>query len=668
MGRAAVEALLGENWLGLLPAYGPLIIWGVIRSISSSANPVFSATGKPLVKAAMYSSATALLAIFIFPFTTSWGIAGAAWATVVAAMAYVLQYALVSRELKASWRDVVRPVFIPAALTAVDALGAHIDHRSVSPFAKSIAPLRLLPSGLSCTDSASWWRDATSTTCPCEFCPGSPGNKGKRRRNRRAGSKDAQCVASARPPGSGVEDRMNESQDGRQVPVSPNMEDDPIQGISFDPNGSLSIGDGEVRRRVTPDLFKTFRDFESSSTLDKLHGAGLVPTEVSSEVDHVLAHEFVPFVTYTQEWTLEMLRSAALCTLDVALVLSEAGYRLHDAHPWNVTFHHGQAWFLDFSSIRPGTTLTKGWVNEFFSTFYLPLWLRTKYLTKLSQMVAREGSPVGGVLGPSATGRQIFSRKHLGGLALRYHSLALGLAQKQQPTEALRRLRNHVSSMRLPGPKSEWGTYEAPGGAYDDLESYDEKALAVRSFFESLRPGRLIDIGCNRGWFSGLATSFGHDVLGIDVDENALNASWTSGTPTKLGFDLAHLSIMWPTPRQGLLAQQPSSFERWRSDTVMMISVAHHLVLRQKLGFEGIAAIPRAFGARNFIIEWVPAGDFHVRKWPKKLGVEIPEWYREDHFVETISSLYPKSQRTVAWSGPEGTSPEDRRILYLFQR
>ena len=475
-------------------------------------------------------------------------------------------------------------------------------------------------------------------------------------------------MASARPPGSGVEDRMNESQDGRQVPVSPNMEDDPIQGISFDPNGSLSIGDGEVRRRVTPDLFKTFRDFESSSTLDKLHGAGLVRTEVSSEVDHVLAHEFVPFVTYTQEWTLEMLRSAALCTLDVALVLSEAGYRLHDAHPWNVTFHHGQARFLDFSSIRPGTTLTKGWVNEFFSTFYLPLWLRTKYLTKLSQMVAREGSPVGGVLGPSATGRQIFSRKHLGGLALRYHSLALGLAQKQQPTEALRRLRNHVSSMRLPGPKSEWGTYEAPGGAYDDLERYGEKALAVRSVFESLRPGRLIDIGCNRGWFSGLATSFGHDVLGIDLDENALNASWASGTPTKLGFDLAHLSIMWPTPRQGLLAQQPSSFERWRSDTVIMISVAHHVVLRQKLGFEGIAAISRAFGARNFIIEWVPAGDFYVRKWPEKLGVEIPEWYREDHFVETISSLYPKSQRTVAWSGPEGTSPEDRRILYLFQR
>ncbi|MCH8745392.1 MAG: hypothetical protein IIB31_07070, partial [Chloroflexi bacterium] len=73
--------LLYRRWLGLLPAYGPLIIWGVIRSISSSANPVFSATGKPLVKAAMYSSATALLAIFIFPFTTSWGIAGAAWVT-----------------------------------------------------------------------------------------------------------------------------------------------------------------------------------------------------------------------------------------------------------------------------------------------------------------------------------------------------------------------------------------------------------------------------------------------------------------------------------------------------------------------------------------------------------------------------------------------------------
>jgi SAM-dependent methyltransferase len=242
------------------------------------------------------------------------------------------------------------------------------------------------------------------------------------------------------------------------------------------------------------------------------------------------------------------------------------------------------------------------------------------------------------------------------------------LTRSDSPAKALVDLREHVAAMPLTRSRSEWGDYEAPGGAYDDLESYSEKAVAVRAFLEPLEPGRLVDIGCNRGWFSGLASAFGHEVLGIDVDENALTAAWKAGTPGESGFDLAHLSIVWPTPRQGLLAQLPSSFERWTSDTVMMISVAHHIILRQKLGFEGIAAIPNALGARNFIIEWVPPGDRHVRGWPERFGLSIPEWYREDAFVETMTKSYSMSSRAVSWSGPEGTAPEDRRILYLFQR
>lgn len=119
VGPVAVETLLGENWLGLLPAYGPLLIWGLVRSVTSSANALFASIGKPSVNAAMYAFVTVLLAIFIFPFTMSWGIAGAAWATVIAAGGFVVQYALASRKLKTGWRSVVRPVAIPATITAV---------------------------------------------------------------------------------------------------------------------------------------------------------------------------------------------------------------------------------------------------------------------------------------------------------------------------------------------------------------------------------------------------------------------------------------------------------------------------------------------------------------------------------------------------------------------
>lgn len=437
--------------------------------------------------------------------------------------------------------------------------------------------------------------------------------------------------------------------------------------FSFDQHGSLSIDGEKVRRVVTPELFEIFLDLESSGVLDKLHEAGLVHTQaVPEEGDRVLAHRHVPFATFPQEWTVEMLRDAAVCTLDVAIELAEAGYRLHDAHPWNVTFHHGTPLFLDFSSIRPGSDVTKGWVREFYTTFYVPVWLRNKNLFAFSNMVAREDAPIGGRIGARATGRYLFHPKALGRLSLKYWALTRRLKRSNEPAAVLRKLRQHVASMKLPRPKTEWGLYEDPGGQYDDVASYNVKATAVRLFLEKVAPGRLVDVACNRGWFCGLAATLGHESFGFDYDENAINAGRSVGLPTTYGFDLACMDIRWPTPNQGLFAQLPSSLERWQCDTLLMAAVTHHLVLRERLSFDAVAAMADAFGPKNLIVEWIPAGDQHVRRWPTHKGVEIPSWYREEEFVAAMSRYFPKHERT--WSGPPEVEEQSRRAMFLFQR
>ena len=359
-----------------------------------------------------------------------------------------------------------------------------------------------------------------------------------------------------------------------------------------------------------------------------------------------------------------MLRDAALCTLDLAAVLATAGYRLQDGHPWNVTFNRGEPKFLDFSSIVPGPRIEEPWVREFFRTFYIPLWLRSKYQLGLAEMVAREGPPIAGRLGSGATGRYLFGPRALGRLALRYRSIARQIVRSERPAAGLNELSDHIRSLRLPGRRSAWGTYPQPGGSYEDPKSFSPKAAGVHSLLKKLPPGRLVDLGSNQGWLAGLAASMGHTVVGVDNDPNAIDAGriaeWAQGE-----IDFAYMDLLWPTPRQGLFLTLPSCFERWQSDTILMVALAHHLLIRRQVGLAGLREIALAFGAKNVVIEWIPGEDDQVRGWASR-GIQEPGLYREEAFVSSMAEVFPRHEKT--WSGPAMGRDSERRSMYLFQR
>jgi SAM-dependent methyltransferase len=411
------------------------------------------------------------------------------------------------------------------------------------------------------------------------------------------------------------------------------------------------------------ELFDVFQKLESSGRLAKLFDAGLVRTWAPPEEGpNILAHEYVPFVSYPQEWTLEMLRSAALCTLDIAIELADAGMRLHDTHPWNVTFVHDRPVFLDFSSIKQGAAYDV-WPSTFFTTFYVPLWLRKKRLFTLSRMIATEDHPLGAKNGARSTGRYLFSRHKLGALAMRYHWLARRISRVRNPKPALLGLRADLAKMRLPRKRSEWGQYYEPGGDYNDLASYSGKAQAVRTLLSKLPPGRLLDVACNHGWFSGLAATMGHCVLGVDLDENAVDIALRERAG-KYGFAVACMNLLWPTPQQGEFLQLESTFDRWRADTALMIALTHHLVLKQRITFDGLASFPAEFGARHVIVEWIPHDDPYLRRWAQR-GVDIPSWYREENFVQAFARRWPRFEKVP--SDVRNSDGIGVRQMYLFR-
>jgi lipopolysaccharide exporter len=132
VGPAAVAVLLGENWLGLLPAYGALLIRGLLRSIGGTTAPLFRSMGKPRITTAFFLATLVVMLALIFPFTATWGIAGTAWATVISSIPIIGSIFLAGRMLQTGWMHLVRPIVFPAGLSVV-MLGALAGAREVLP-------------------------------------------------------------------------------------------------------------------------------------------------------------------------------------------------------------------------------------------------------------------------------------------------------------------------------------------------------------------------------------------------------------------------------------------------------------------------------------------------------------------------------------------------------
>jgi hypothetical protein len=109
-----------------------------------------------------------------------------------------------------------------------------------------------------------------------------------------------------------------------------------------------------------------------------------------------------------------------------------------------------------------------------------------------------------------------------------------------------------------------------------------------------------------------LAAEAGGDVVSVDTDLQAVDrlCAKLKGSGKKilpLCVDLAH-----PTPSVGWENRENASFlsrSFGHFDTVMMLAVLHHLLLRSQIPLAGITTLCSKLTTRNLIIEWVPPSD-----------------------------------------------------------
>src|SRR4030095_13837212 len=113
-----------------------------------------------------------------------------------------------------------------------------------------------------------------------------------------------------------------------------------------DPAGFVFHDNGRVKRAVTAYGLPHARAVRQTGLIDRLPRGGLLLPEQEvapvldghPDVQLVLEHPRLPFVSYPYEWPFRALQAAAVLHLDVQLAALDAGVMLTDASAYNVQF------------------------------------------------------------------------------------------------------------------------------------------------------------------------------------------------------------------------------------------------------------------------------------------------------------------------------------------
>lgn len=399
-----------------------------------------------------------------------------------------------------------------------------------------------------------------------------------------------------------------------------------------DPHGRLFVDHaGRLLRGLNEAGATLWRKLTREGVMDELVRRELLvgtscSTQTISGYVMVLEHERLPYVSYPYEWGAEMLRAAALLTLDLLEFLWPLGYTLGDAHGWNVVFDGVKPIFVDFGSIVERDA-SEAWraETEFQEYFLHPIVMMGEGHDRIARALLRD-----------------FER----GISLAECATIQGLGVPPRPADARpwAWYRALIAGYVFKTAQTAWSGYYA--NDFQPLTpsaGWSAKHHAVARIVDELRPATVLDIGSNSGWYALYAASRGAKVVAFDNDATCINELFVRARALAADVQPLVLSFVNPSPRygsgEGFMA---AAADRLGADTVLALALVHHLVFRMHLTFPQIAAGLAAYTKKHLIVEFPPADDLHVRQWMsaryawytlENLRVALQPYYARIHIV-----------------------------------
>ena len=347
-----------------------------------------------------------------------------------------------------------------------------------------------------------------------------------------------------------------------------------------------------------------------------------------------LEHEALSFPCYPHEITALQLYDSGKLTLEIAIEAAQHGWLLKDASAWNVLHDNGRPVFVDLLSFdKEGSRRSWMAYGQFARHFLLPLLLYQKrgitpteiFLTNRDGVTPEHAYRLLGTANLiSVMALELIVLPKI--LATRGSRLieseiqrsagSAGVASDADPQimlNTLGRLMRILDRLRpsLNRSRSVWKGYE------EDRNHYSDQDLLAKTEFVRRGVGNcrsVLDLGCNAGEYSLIASESGKQVVAADFDHPALSILYSRIRERRLPV---MLNVGRPTPAIGWANNEISSFidrATGRFDCVLMLGLIHHLVVTERVTIPMLVELLVQLKPHRLLLEWIEPQDQKFRQ------------------------------------------------------
>jgi hypothetical protein len=422
-----------------------------------------------------------------------------------------------------------------------------------------------------------------------------------------------------------------------------------------DPSGFVFNFDGVIYRQVN-NYFKN--DFGLLMNSGLYHSAiekslmlphQQINKNFSGENDWLttLFPEQLNYLSYPFEWSFDMLKDAALTTLEAAGEAIKFGMVLKDASAFNIQFHKGKMQLIDSLSFEKYDG-SSPWVayRQFCEQFLAPLVCMHYSNYPLQQLLV---SNLDGI--PLSLAKKILPLRSRLNLNILLHlHLHAGFFNKKKNTnyqasfsasklqQLYKSLEEAVRFCKPSFVPTVWSDYYEEAFLREDY--LKNKKKIVEEWINKIPAKKAVDIGGNDGTFSEMLAN--KDIYTISVDNDSLAVNNLYKKIRGTGAEKIHplvLNLSNPTPAFGLNNEEHMSFiQRTKVDLVLALAVVHHLAIAKNIPFELIASFFSRLG-NILIIEFVPKDDPKI-KIMLEGRKDVFETYNEENFFKAFCTHY----------------------------
>ncbi|MEI6629027.1 MAG: hypothetical protein WCN27_06475, partial [Alphaproteobacteria bacterium] len=378
--------------------------------------------------------------------------------------------------------------------------------------------------------------------------------------------------------------------------------------------------DGTVYRKILDDHAILRMNKFLSSSLKTVLGDRLIKTGLQNDI---MTHERA-VVTYPYEWSLSMLADAALTQLSVMKEILKEGYILKDGSGFNCLYHKGKMTFIDILSIGDlsDSSIWEGY-HQFCEHFLYPLML--KVYKKINFQSAWRGS-MDGLSTNDFRGminifdyckKGIFLHSILKSKLTKSVGLTDDVKMKLTPENALQTISKLVNNLialiehlSVSYSSSIWTDY-ACNNTYTDGK-YEQKKDFIKEFVMQLDSNfSLVDLGCNTGDFSEIASQHLALVKAVDFDADCIDLLYLRIKKGDLKNTIVPIvaDLMNPSPSMGWhLSERKDLITRLQSNAFLALALIHHLCVAKNVPISYFVEFLGTIAPEG-VVEWVSIED-----------------------------------------------------------